>query len=365
MAPQPIELKSFAERANRWLDAGAQDSDVVISSRARLARNVQDSPFPSHWVPDQARRVSEELRMALFDVGLDDDTQWVSMAEAKPVLRLLLLERNLISRDLVNEKEHGAQLPGRGVAFSYSETLSAMVGEEDHLRLSALSPGFQVREALQKVRALDQALEQRVSFAWDERRGYLTACPTNVGTGLRASIMMHLPALSLVREELQKVFTAAQHTGLAVRGMQGEGSRAAGDFFQISNQVTLGRSEEQLIEDMQTLVPYIVGFERSVRQALLEEHRGPLHDRIAKSYATLRTTRSLPTGEALAHISAVRLGVNLGLLPEVSLSTVDRLWTHLQKGHLQALNDLGEGELLDASERDKLRASLVRSRLGH
>ena len=364
MTSHPIELRPFAERANRWLDANAQDSDVVISSRARLARNLKDCPFPSHWVPDQAERVGEQLRTALFEVGLDGDTQWVSMVEAKPVLRLLLLERNLISRDLVDEKEHGAGLPGRGVAFSYSETLSAMVGEEDHLRLSALAPGFQLRAALDRVRSLDQGLESHVPYAWNECRGYLTACPTNLGTGMRASIMLHLPALSMVREELQKVFTAAQHTGLAVRGMQGEGSRAAGDFFQISNQVTLGRSEEELIADMETLVPYIVGFERNVRQALFDEHRGPLHDRIAKAYGTLRTTRSLPTGEALTHISAVRLGVNLGLLPEVSLQTVDRLWTHLQKGHLQALHDQGDGDLLDATERDKLRASLVRGRLG-
>ena len=358
-------MRSFAERANRWLDSGAKDSDVVISSRVRLARNLADRSFPSHLSPKQALELGELLRGVLFEVGLEGDTQWIGLGEACPVLRLLLLERNLISRDLVNEKELGPSLPGRGVAFSYGETLSAMVAEEDHLRLSALAPGFDLDLALEKVRGLDQGVAEAVALAFDEKRGYLTACPTNVGTGMRASIMMHLPALSLVRTELQKVFTAAQHTGLAVRGMHGEGSRAAGDFFQISNQVTLGRSEERLIADMQTLVPYIVGFERTVREALLVEHRGPLHDRIAKSYATLRTTRSLPTGEALAHISAMRLGVNLGLLPEVSLSTVDRLWTHLQKGHLQALADQGEQELLDASERDKLRASLVRSRLGN
>ena len=364
LSHHPIELRSFAERANRWLDESAEDADVVISSRVRLARNVKDSPFPSHWVPEQACEVGDQLRSALMEVGLDGEPEWVAMADAKPVLRLLLLERNLISRDLINESELGKALPGRGVAFSFSETLSAMVGEEDHLRLCALSPGFRLREALRNVRALDQDLETKVSYAWNPTQGYLTACPTNVGTGLRASIMLHLPGLSLVRDELQKVFTAAQHTGLAVRGMQGEGSRAAGDIFQISNQITLGRSEEQLIEDMEKLVPYIVGFERSVRAALFDEHRAPLHDRVAKSLATLRTCRSLPTGEALSHVSALRLGVVLGVLPKLALNTVDRLWTHLQKGHLQALADQGDLDLLDVSERDKLRASLVRSRLG-
>ncbi|MBL4771345.1 MAG: ATP--guanido phosphotransferase [Planctomycetes bacterium] len=364
MQSNPIELRSFAERVNRWMDPNARDADVVISARARLARNVQGFAFPSHMDPDNAVELCELVKPALAQARLDGDTQWVSMGESSQVLRLLLLERNLISRDLVNEQVLGQCLPGRALAFGQSETLSAMVGEEDHLRLCALTPGFDIRGALAKVRELDETLEQSLPFAVSEDMGYLTGCPTNVGTGLRASIMLHLPALGLVRNELQKVFTAAQHTGLAVRGMHGEGSRATGDFYQISNQVTLGRSEDELIDDLEALVPYIVGFERRVRESLLEEHRGPLHDRVAKSYGILRTTRSLATGEALAHISSVRLGLHLGLLPELSLSSLDRLWTQLQKGHLQALSGNGEESLVEASERDKLRASLLRSRLG-
>ncbi|MFT4647501.1 MAG: protein arginine kinase [Glaciecola sp.] len=364
MQSNPIDVRSFAERVNRWLDPNARDADVVISARARLARNIQGFSFPSHLAPDKAAELCDVVRPALQESRMDGDTQWIAMGEASPVLRLLLLERNLISRDLVNEEVLGQCLPGRGLAFGHSETLSAMVGEEDHLRLCALAPGFDIRGALQRVRELDEKLENTLPYAVSEELGYLTGCPTNVGTGLRASIMLHLPALGLVRNELQKVFTAAQHTGLAVRGMHGEGSRATGDFYQISNQVTLGRSEDDLIEDLEALVPYIVGFERRVRESLLEEHRGPLHDRVAKSYGILRTTRSLATGEALAHISAVRLGLHLGLLPELSLNVLDRLWTQLQKGHLQALSDRGEKDLVEASERDKLRASLIRSRLG-
>ncbi|MDF1837971.1 MAG: ATP--guanido phosphotransferase [Planctomycetota bacterium] len=364
MQSNPIEVRAFAERVNRWLDPNARDADVVISARARLARNVQGFKFPSHLCPDKASELCDVVRPVLQEARMDGDTMWVGMGEASPVLRLLLLERNLISRDLVNEETLGTCLPGRGLAFGHSETLSAMVGEEDHLRLCALTPGFDIRGALQRVRELDEVLEKDLPYAVNEELGYLTGCPTNVGTGLRASIMLHLPALGLVRSELQKVFTAAQHTGLAVRGMHGEGSRATGDFYQISNQVTLGRSEEDLIADLEALVPYIVGFERKVRESLLEEHRGPLHDRVAKSYGILRTTRSLATGEALAHISAVRLGLHLGLLPDLSLGAVDRLWTQLQKGHLQALSGHGDQDLIEASERDKLRASLIRTRLG-
>ncbi len=364
MQPNSIDVRSFAERVNRWMDPHARDVDVVISARARLARNIGGFSFPSHLAPDKAVELCEVVRPALEQARLDGATQWVPMGEASPILRLLLLERNLISRDLVNKEVLGECLPGRGVAFGESETLSAMVGEEDHLRLCALTPGFDIRGALQKVRDLDQTLEATLPFAVSDELGYLTGCPTNVGTGLRASIMLHLPALGLVRGELQKVFTAAQHTGLAVRGMHGEGSRATGDFYQISNQVTLGRGEDELIDDLEALVPYIVGFERRVRETLMEEHEGPLHDRVAKSYGILRTTRSLATGEALAHISAVRLGLHLGLLPDLSLNTLDRLWTQLQKGHLQALSAHGEQELVEASERDKLRASLLRARLG-
>ncbi|MEZ6004457.1 MAG: ATP--guanido phosphotransferase [Planctomycetota bacterium] len=365
MSSTPIALRPFAERAGRWLDPGARDSDVVVSSRVRLARNIEGLPFPARLNGERAVEMGQRLRGALLQVGLEGDTQWISMAEAGPVLRLLLIERNLISKDLVAENEIGSTLPGRGVAFSFGETLSAMVGEEDHLRLCGLAPGFDLQAALQRARGLDQDLERVLPYAWNQRQGYLTACPTNLGTGMRASIMLHLPALSLVREELKKVFTAAQHTGLAVRGMHGEGTRPVGDFYQISNQITLGRSEEDLVADMEALVPNIVGFERTVRAALLEEHGAPLRDRVAKSYAILRTSRSLPTGEALAHVSSLRLGISAGLLPDVPLATVDRLWIHLQKGHLQALADQGDKPVLDASERDKLRASLLRSRLGN
>jgi len=240
-----------------------------------------------------------------------------------------------------------------------------MVNEEDHLRIQAVRPGFALGEARDEAVRLDRFLEERVEYAWSPELGYLTGCPTNVGTGLRASVMLHLPALGLVRSELEKVFTAAQRTGLAVRGLYGEGSRAAGDFYQISNQVTLGRSEEDLVEDLASLVPVIERFERRMRDELLAAQPAALRDRVTASLAALRTSRALSTEASLAHLSNLRLGVATRLLDGPSAPVLGELGVVVQKGHLQALADEGgPDELLDPSRRDGLRARILRQRLG-
>ncbi len=312
---------------------------------------------------DGAEALCHRLRIALLDARIDGETRWVPMTEASPVLRLLLLERNLISRDLL-PKDESSTSPGRAVAFGESETVSVMVNEEDHVRLQAMSAGLDLDLAWQRAEILDRYLEERIEFATSEKLGYLTGCPTNVGTGLRASVMLHLPALGLVRQELEKVFASAQRTGLAVRGMHGEGSRAAGDLYQISNQVTLGRSEMDLIEDLRALVPEIVRFERRMRETLLDRMRPAVEDRVAQSFGTLKTSRAMPTETALAHLSNIRLGLHTGLFDGVRLALLNELALHVQRGHLQVLMAPGEElELLDTSERDKRRASYLRKRL--
>jgi protein arginine kinase len=347
-----------------WLREEGPDSDVVVSCRVRLARNVDGVHFVPKLPSDEALRLAERLRPALVEARLDGETRWIDVADASPVLRLLLLERNLASRDLVRPEALDRLLPGRAVAFGESETVSVMVNEEDHLRIQALAPGFDIDLAWERARALDKFLESRVPFAVSPRLGYLTGCPTNVGTGLRASAMLHLPALGLVRRELEKVFAAAQRTGLAVRGMHGEGSRAAGDLYQISNQVTLGRSEAQLVDDLRALVPVIVEFERKLRAALVEEMRAALLDRVMHSVGVLRTARSMPTDDALAHLSNLRLGVRLGLSTAAPIGLLNVLGIQVQKGHLQILAaPPGETKLLETSERDKLRAGYLRQRL--
>jgi protein arginine kinase len=360
LEPTPLDPFSLADRTGGWLDCKAPDADVVVSCRVRLARNVCDFPFQKKLDPARAIELVERVQASLMEARLDGETLWVPLAEASQVLKLLLLERNLASRDLVSGE---VGLEGRAVAFGHSETTSIMVGEEDHVRLSALAAGYNLELAWQRAHDLDTFLERQLPFAHSKKLGYLTACPTNVGTGLRASVMLHLPALGLVRKELEKVFIAAQHTGLAVRGMHGEGSRAAGDLYQISNQVTLGRTEAELIAELQHLVPGIVDFERRLRSDLVDAHRAPLRDRVAKSYGTLRSARALPTEEALTHLSTLRLGLHQGLLESVSLDTLMALGLQVQKGHILALSHLGEVEGEDASERDKLRASMLRARL--
>jgi protein arginine kinase len=335
---------------------------VVVSGRVRLARYVVGYPFVQRLVDAPARSLAGRLTEARLAPRIDGETIWVGMEDAQPLVKLLLRERYLVSRDLAPADPRLAARPGRGVAFGENETLAVMVNEEDHLRLQSLSPGYSLEEAFARVRDLDRALEGDLSFAVSPDLGYLTGCPTNVGTGLRASVMMHLPALGMVRSELEKVIVAAQRTGLAVRGMYGEGSRAAGDFYQVSNQVTLGQSEEELIAELEQLVPCIVAFERKVREVLYQEQRSVLEDRVRRSYGMLRTARSLATDVALLHLSNVRLGVLLGILGGIALADLAQVAVQIQKAHVHVLAGDGGGRLAEATERDKQRAAFLRRR---
>jgi protein arginine kinase len=361
-----FEPRRFAERLGSWLDSRGPESDVVVSCRTRLARNVAGYPFVPKLEPERAEELAKRLRPLLLERRIDGETIWVGMHEATPLVRLLLRERHLATRDLAPSDPASAPAPGRAVAFGMDETVSVMVNEEDHLRLQSISAGHSLMEAWERVRGLDRSLEGQVGFAVSERLGYLTGCPTNVGTGLRASVMLHLPALGMVRPELEKVFAAAQRTGLAVRGMYGEGSRAAGDFYQISNQITLGRSEEQLIADLEALVPAIVGFERRVRDTLLAERRRFLQDRVDRSHNRLGSALSLPTEVALQHLSDLRLGAALGLVDALEPHDLDTLAIQVQRGHVQVLSgDPAPADgLLEPSARDRQRASFLRRRFG-
>ena len=358
MADAPIQPKKFADRLASWLAGQGPESDVVVSCRVRLARNVESYPFVSKLSAERALELASRLRPSLER----DGRQWIDIQDATPVLRLLLRERHLVSRDLAPSNSKRKVQPGRAVAFEPDEALSVMVNEEDHLRIQSMAAGFDLDRAWERARDVDRELEQVVPFAHHELYGYLTCCPTNVGTGMRASVMLHLPALTMVRSELEKVFTAAQRTGLAVRGLYGEGSNAAGDFYQISNQVTLGPSEDKLIAELRDLVPAIVRYERRIRDGLLEEQRSSLVDRVSRSYGMLRTARSMATDTALAHLSNLRLGHHLGLWKEVPIELRARLRVQVQKGHVQVLaSEQAElGDVLEPSERDQLRAAYLR-----
>jgi protein arginine kinase len=358
-----LEPAQFAEQVGAWLGVDGPEADVVVSCRARLARNLAGHSFVERLEDDEAVTLRDEMQAALAQVAVGTETRWVDMEAATPLVRLLLQERHLVSRDLAPVDSARPTRPGRAVAFGVEETTSVMVNEEDHVRIQGLSGGFQLGAAWASARDLDVALEDHLKFATDPRLGYLTGCPTNVGTGLRASVMLHLPGLGQARTELEKVFTAAQRTGLAVRGMYGEGSRAAGDFYQISNQVTLGRTEQELVTDLEALVPCIVEFERRVRAALIEGHPRVLEERVQSSQEMLRTALSLPTETALMHLSNVRLGACLGLDVSLQQDAIGRIAIQVQRGHVQAL--AGEpvtDDLAEPTERDRLRASWLRRR---
>jgi protein arginine kinase len=359
---QPVlDCQKFAERVPAWLMPEGDSADVVASCRIRLARNLRDFPFAAKLSAERAVELCDKLEPELTALPVGSEMQWVEMSEVSQILRLLLRERHLVSRDLAPSNPDRAVLPGRAVAFSRDETLSVMVNEEDHLRVQCMAGGLDLEELWRRARELDLALEQRLEYAYDHQYGYLTCCPTNVGTGLRASVMLHLPALGMVRSELEKVFTAAQRTGLAVRGLYGEGSRAVGDYYQISNQVTLGRAESDLVAELSELVPAIVRFERSLRDELSREQRAALVDRVSRSFGLLRTARAMPSDGALAHLSNLRLGSYLGLWSQVSLKELSRIRVQIQKAHVQALTEgEGTGELIDASQRDRARAAYLR-----
>src|SRR5204863_1082233 len=260
-----MKLSDLTSHAGEWLRGSGPMSDIVISSRIRLARNVAGFPFLSKASRPDRQSLETRLRDTVLNGAISPRTLYVDLDQAPEVDRMLLVERHLIS------KQHAASEGARGVAIGENETISIMVNEEDHLRIQVLRSGLQLEEAWDQVNQIDDKLEQKLDFAFNPRFGYLTACPTNVGTGIRVSVMLHLPALKLTGE-IEKVFRAAKEMRLAVRGLYGEGTEATGDFYQISNQTTLGKTEDEIISDFKHLViPKIIDYEVHARKTLVND----------------------------------------------------------------------------------------------
>ena len=347
-----FSLADLVQTSGRWLCAEGPESDIVVSTRIRLARNVVGFPFMSRADDDIKRQLVETLRNTIQTTEIGHNYQFVNVAELDELDSQLLVERQLISREL-------AQSSGpRGVMIGENEQTSIMLNEEDHVRMQILNSGLAVEESWAEIDVLDNALEDRISFAFDETLGYLTACPTNVGTGIRVSVMLHLPGLRITRE-IQKVHQAAQKINLAVRGLYGEGSQAMGDFYQISNQVTLGCSEQNLLDNLAEVVPNILGYERRVRDLLCRDNRSQLEDQISRAMGVLTSARSISSEETMHLLSSVRLGVNLGLVSSVDIATVNQLFIQTQPSHLQKLS----GGPLKTTERNEARALFLQERL--
>ena len=347
-----MELNDLTNTSGEWLRGAGPEADIVISSRIRLARNLADFPFVSRANEQDRERIESILQKRVLSLEASGHLLYVDVEQLETLDRELLVERHLISR------EHAESRGSRAVAINDRETVSLMINEEDHLRIQVMQSGFDLPGVWNQINEIDDLVEQHVTYAFDRRLGYLTACPTNVGTGLRVSVMLHLPALVITRQ-IEKVFRSLQKISLAVRGLYGEGSQAMGDFYQISNQITLGRSEKDLIKQVADIVPVIVDYERQARQYLIKESHESLHDRVSRAYGILRTAQTISSEETMHLLSSVRMGVNLGLIEDLEIPTVNDLFIQTQPAHLQKLSG---GELTTA-DRNIERARHLRRHL--
>lgn len=325
---------------------------IVMSSRVRLARNLRNAAFPTWAKKPERVRVLEAVLPAVRALPEMADSFAEEMDELSPLDKQILVERHLISR------EHAAKSTGSGLVLNRAETFCVMINEEDHLRMQALRPGFQLREAWQAVDRLDSALEQQLPYAFDQDLGYLTACPTNLGTGIRVSAMLHLPGLVLA-EQINPIIQSVNKLGLAVRGLYGEGTEALGNVFQVSNQMTLGEGEGVIVERLEKVLGQIIEHEENARQTLLEKRAKVLFNCIGRAYGNLAFAHIISSKETMNQLSLLRLGVDLGLFPGVERALVDELFLVTQPAHLQKqLSDK-----LTAEERDLARADMLRERL--
>ena len=347
-----MKFDELAGRCGEWLRGIGPESDIVISSRIRLARNLAHYPFIRKCTEHDRGAIESSLREKVLRLDGLSDVLYVDVADLESVDRQFLVERQLISR------EHAESFGARGVAIDEHEKFSLMINEEDHLRIQVMHSGLALDKAWQQIDQIDDLIEQQVAYAFHEKKGYLTACPTNVGTGMRVSVMLHLPALVMTRQ-IDKVFRSLQKISLAVRGLYGEGSQAMGDFYQISNQITLGRREEELIGQVGDVVPMLIEYERKAREFLVSESQKDLHDRVSRAYGILCTAQTISSEETMHLLSSVRMGVNLGLIRDLEIPTINKLFIHTQPAHLQKLR----GAELDTADRNIERAHYLQRHL--
>lgn len=344
-----MTINEMIKTTGEWMRGTGPESEIVISCRVRLARNVRGYRFITKMDAAERLACEQQVQSAITD---SMPNMYVPLHKTDPLDRKFFVERHLIS------KEHEDAQHPRGLSIAHNEAVAIMTNEEDHLRLQVLQSGFQLDEAWKLAQKIDDQLEEKLEYSFSPQLGFLTACPTNVGTGMRVSVMLHLPALVLTRH-IEKVFQAVGKINLAVRGLYGEGTEASGHFYQISNQVTLGRSEAEIVKTVQDVIPTIVGYEHRARQSLLAKDRKRLEDRVWRSYGLLKHAQLMPSDEAMTLISMVRMGVHLGLLKDLTLRTVNDLFIFTQPAHLQKMT----GRVLEPSERDMRRAEYIRSKL--
>ena len=347
-----MKLDDLTQRAGEWLRGKGPMHDVVISTRLRLARNVADMPFLTKCSRLQQHELELRLRTRILDAGIASEMLYVDVQNADEMDRQLLVERHRISR------QHGEASHPRGVGISADETGAIMVNEEDHLRIQVLRSGLELDDAFTEVNRIDDLLEDGLDYAFHSRYGYLTACPTNVGTGMRVSVMLHLPALKMTGE-IEKAFRAARDMKLAIRGLYGEGTEATGDFFQISNQTTLGKSEGDFVREFQEILPQFIEYERQGRKSLMQRRSIAVEDKVQRAVSLLRAAKLISSEETMYLLSLVRLGVHMGLVRDIDVERINKLFLITQPAHLQRIL----GKALSGPSRAEARAKIVRQRL--
>jgi len=348
----PMKLEQLLKGANEWVQTEGPQNRIVLSSRVRMARNLRQHAFPG-WAKKAERQRALELLRPVIE-GLPEMADCFSelMDNIAAIDKQTLVERHLISR------EHAVKNVGSGVIVSASGVISVMINEEDHLRMQAIHAGFQIKEAFNLIDRVDTELEKQLEYAFSPRLGYLTACPTNIGTGMRASAMVHLPGMVL-SDQINQIIQAVNKLGLAVRGLYGEGTEAMGNMFQVSNQTTLGEREADIIERLNKVVLQIIEHEESARLTLLEKKPKLIYNHIGRAYGILTNAHTVASKEALNLLSLLRLGVDLELLPAATRAVVDELFVLAQPAHIQKF----AARKLTTEERDILRADLIRGRL--
>lgn len=348
------EFSSVPDYGLGWLDASGPHADIVLSTRVRLARNVQGRAFGPRARVNDREAVLRAVRDSVDRVDLLDGSHILELVELEPRVRRILHERRLVSSDLLG-RDAGEPEESAAVVLPSDDPFSIMVNEEDHLRVQAVVSGLRLRETWNLVDRLDDELGREIPFAFHHEFGFLTSCPTNAGTGLRASVLVHLPALVLTKE-IGRVLQGLSQVGLTFRGLYGEGSEVVGNFFQVSNQTTLGQSEEDLIDHLERMITQVIQYEQHARQVLLRDAANVTEDKIWRAYGLLRYARSLSFEEMMNLLSGVRLGVSLKLLPGLRVYTLNKIMVFTQAAHLAQ----AAGKDLSAGDCDAHRAAYVR-----
>ncbi|MCK9603687.1 MAG: protein arginine kinase [Candidatus Omnitrophica bacterium] len=347
-----MKLNDLLNHGSEWLKGTGPNSDIVISSRVRLARNLDKVAFP-HWANkkqcEQVLKIIEEKKAG--SEYLKNATLF-KLAELDAVDKQFLVERHLMSL------EHAQKSDSRAVIIDDEEIISIMVNEEDHIRCQVMQSGFNLFEAYNIINKIDDALSKDLPFAFSREWGYLTACPTNTGTGMRGSVMLHLPVLVMTRQ-IDRILAAIAKLSFTTRGLYGEGTQASGNLFQISNQLSMGHSEEEIIDKINGLIRQIIEQESQARELMLSRNRAVLEDRIDRSFGILKSAHIISSQETIELLSMVRLGCDLGMIKDISRRSVNELFIITQPAHLQKI----ENKKLSSEERDAKRAETIRNKL--